>query len=356
MKIAVFLTSFHVGGVERVFITLLNKWAEQGHNVFAFVMHNEGEYLGVFDDRVTIVNLNCTNLWKTFFKVSSLLKHFKIEYFMVGKDMENVFFIFMKIFTRCKAKIVISQHNYFYLDKVGRKSLTAHFLPKFMKLLYRYSDLIVCVSKGIERYVKTLNVKTGQTAVIYNPMDMDEVILAGKELIKETGRFICFCGRLSAIKNVRLLIDGFDFFQKCNPDYKLLLIGGGDEEGLKKMVKDKKLSDKVIFVGSVSNPHCYVSKSEVLVLPSFSEAFPMVICEAFANGITVVSTPSGGPNELLAEGRGYLLSNFDDAQEMADAIENACKNPIPPHILQNYVKQFNSDDVAKQYTTAFGKL
>lgn len=44
MRIAVFLTSYQIGGVEKVFFTLLNEWAKLGHNVYAYVLRNEGEF------------------------------------------------------------------------------------------------------------------------------------------------------------------------------------------------------------------------------------------------------------------------------------------------------------------------
>ena len=84
MRIAVFLTSYQIGGVEKVFFTLLNEWAKLGHNVYAYVLRNEGEFNRDVDARVSIINLNCNNLWKSCFKVSKLLRQHKIEYFMVG--------------------------------------------------------------------------------------------------------------------------------------------------------------------------------------------------------------------------------------------------------------------------------
>ena len=78
---------------------------------------------------------------------------------MVGKDIENMFFIAMKMLTRCRCKVIISQHNYFYQKNKDRKSLREGFIYLLMKLLYRHSDFIICVAKGIEQYVMTLNVE-----------------------------------------------------------------------------------------------------------------------------------------------------------------------------------------------------
>ena len=226
-----------------------------------------------------------------------------------------------------------------------------------MKLLYRHSDFIICVAKGVEQYVMTLNVKKNQTTVIYNPIDIETVEEGSKKSIIESGNFISFCGRLSPIKNIDLLINGFEIFLRGYPDYKLFLIGGGTEEKHpKQLVKEKKLDSHVFFIGSVPNPHCYVARSQALVLSSYSEAFPMVICEAFVTGTTVVSTPSGGPNELLENGRGYLLKSFQDAEEMAETIAYACEHPIDPQLLKDYVNRFDDFKIAQQYIKTFGRI
>ena len=82
----------------------------------------------------------------------------------------------------------------------------------------------------------------------------------------------------------------------------------------------------------------------------------MVICEAFVTGTTVVSTPSGGPNDLLENGRGYLLKGFQDAEEMAKTIAYACEHPIDPQLLKNYVRRFDTSKVAQQYIDTFAKI
>lgn len=354
MKIAVFLDSYSIGGVQKVFISLANEWAKQGHSVFIYVLQTRGEFKGELNNHIRIIELNCSRLLKSFFIVSRLLKQQQIDYFLVGKDAENLFFIVMKLLTRFKAKLIISQHNYSYFEGKADNHFYRKFLPIAMKYLYHYADHIICVSKGIEQYVKTLHIKDGQTTVIYNPLEIEQIQKNSLESINETGKFISFCGRLSSVKNIDLLINGFEIFFRSHQDYHLLILGSGREETrLKQLVEKKGISDVIRFVGSVANPHRYIARSEVLVLPSFTEAFSITICEAFVSGITVVSTPSGGPNELLANGRGYLLKSFNDAEEMAYALNYACEHPIDSKVLKEYVKKFDVSHIASQYIDTF---
>ncbi len=357
MNIAVFLDNYFIGGVEKVFITLANEWASTGYNVYVFILQQEGDYKGDLDERINIIELGCSRLLKSFFVVPRLLRQYDIDYFMVGKDGNNIFFILSKLITRFKSKLIISQHNYLYFEGKADSLLYRTLFPKAMKLLYKYADHIICVSKGIEEYVKTLNIKKNQTTVINNPMDIKKVMKDSNEPIDEEGKFIIFCGRLSPVKNIDLLIKGFKIFYSSYPEYKLLILGSGREETrLKSLVSANKIDACVRFVGSVSNPHRYVSKSQVLVLPSFTEAFPMVICEAFVTGTTVVSTHCGGPDELLQDGRGYFVNSFDDAQEMALTLIKACNYPINKDLMRNYVKQFDTVLIANKYIETFTKI
>ena len=79
-------------------------------------------------------------------------------------------------------------------------------------------------------------------------------------------------------------------------------------------IQQNGLINKVVLVGSVPNPYPYIAKSRLLLLPSFSEALPTVILEAFSLGITVVATPTNGANDLLKNGTlGYISSSFDNS-------------------------------------------
>ena len=76
------------------------------------------------------------------------------------------------------------------------------------------------------------------------------------------------------------------------------------------------------FVGPVEDPVPYYAAADALVLPSFYDPFGLVVLEAAACGLPVVTSRASGASELLSEGRdGYVLDDPADAASWADRLE-----------------------------------
>ena len=100
---------------------------------------------------------------------------------------------------------------------------------------------------------------------------------------------------------------------------KLVILGEGEQrEYLDKMVLDLNLQDSVILKGFVTNPYKYMRSASVFVSSSKFEGFSLVIAEALAVGLPVVSTNChSGPSEILEDGRYGLLSPVADFKKLA---------------------------------------
>ena len=115
----------------------------------------------------------------------------------------------------------------------------------------------------------------------------------------------CFCfgtiGRLVHKKNHELLIRAF---AELNQGERLAIVGDGklrnDLEGL---VRQLGLSDSVIFCGRHKNAALLMRAFDAFVLPSGAEeAFGMVLLEAMAAGVPILSTDAPGPLSVLGDG------------------------------------------------------
>ena len=96
-------------------------------------------------------------------------------------------------------------------------------------------------------------------------------------------------GRFSEQKNHERLIRIFEKVLMRQPKARLLLCGGGELEGrIREIVQDRRLEDRILFAGVVSNPEKYLMAMDVLVLPSLFEGLPLVGVEAQATGLPCV--------------------------------------------------------------------
>ena len=134
---------------------------------------------------------------------------------------------------------------------------------------------------------------------------------------------LMFCGRLIGIKNVDLIIEAFKRIAVQRPQWDLVIVGTGElEDKLKKMVP-AALTSRVKFVGFLQfeqTAACY-AVCHVLVHPPSYEPWALVINEAVAAGLPIISTDVvGAANELIEPGVNGLLIKPNDVGQLTDAI------------------------------------
>jgi glycosyltransferase involved in cell wall biosynthesis len=136
------------------------------------------------------------------------------------------------------------------------------------------------------------------------------------------GTVALYVGRISAEKNLGVLLDQFS--QACNaaPDLHLVLVGDGPLLGsLRARALASPVSDRVHFVGSVpfADVPRYLAAADLFVTASTSEVHPLTVIEALAAGLPVVGVHSPGLSDMVQPGENGVL--VDSAEnELADAI------------------------------------
>ena len=133
-------------------------------------------------------------------------------------------------------------------------------------------------------------------------------------------------------------------------NFKLLIVGDGNLMGsVKKLIKIDKLSKKIELVGWVNNPKKYYLQSKILVLPTFFESFGNVLVEAIHYKLACIATKrSGGPDEILANGKyGYLFKK-ESSQDLQKKIEYCIeKNNIREKKIKLATKSLKRFSISK---------
>ena len=152
---------------------------------------------------------------------------------------------------------------------------------------------------------------------------------------------IIFVGRLTREKGIPLLIKAVHLIKEQRNNIGCLIIGDGpDREHLQHLVRDLDLEANVHFEGRVENDSDVFSamkSSTVFVLPSLREGLGLVVVEANACGIPVVTIkhPLNAAQDLVTDGKnGYIcgLSEGDMAEKILMALasrgdwEGRCKD------------------------------
>ena len=129
-------------------------------------------------------------------------------------------------------------------------------------------------------------------------------------------------GRLELQKDFESLIRAWQFVHKAAPDWKLNIWGEGSRRKyLTHWIKELGLEDCVFLKGYTNNVHAELEKSSVFVLSSLYEGFGLVILEAMACGLPVVSfTCPFGPRDIIQNEVNGLLVESRNELDLANAI------------------------------------
>lgn len=131
--------------------------------------------------------------------------------------------------------------------------------------------------------------------------------------------FMIFVGRLEREKGLHYLIDAI---KDSSGVPTLYVVGDGSERPeLEKRVQNLMLEDKVLFIGQFKNVYRLMKEASFLILPSTSEAFPLVLLEAMGIGTPVIATRVGGVLELVTHMKNGLLVRPGDIQGLKEAME-----------------------------------
>ena len=96
-------------------------------------------------------------------------------------------------------------------------------------------------------------------------------------------------GRLTDAKNQFFLLDIFAEYLKLNKNTELLIIGDGpDEKELKEKAKNKRILEKVRFLGARNDVNELLQAIDCFVLPSKWEGLPVTLMEAQASGVACI--------------------------------------------------------------------
>lgn len=137
------------------------------------------------------------------------------------------------------------------------------------------------------------------------------------------GQHLLFVGRLAAVKGVPVLFDALRRLDR--PGLRVTVIGDGpDRAALERQAEGLPVT--LLGYRSQSEVAAMLAQTDVFVLPSFAEGVPVVLMEALASGVPVVTTQIAGIPELVTPETGVLVAP-GDVGALADAMATLLDDP-----------------------------
>lgn len=222
-------------------------------------------------------------------------------------------------------------------------SYFGHFKTKIFimieKLFANFADRIIVVSEIIKEEISTRFRIADKRKISVMNLGLDlkqfkDVNQRKGELRKElnigNGVLVAgIVGRLTPIKNHKLLFDAIRLLKSEVPNFnvRFLVVGDGiSRDALKAYVEELGIKDWVHFVGWQADMPKIYADLDLVVLTSLNEGTPLSIIEAMAAGRAVVATAVGGVPNLVEDKKTGMLVNSNEPAQLKDAIKELLQN------------------------------
>lgn len=222
------------------------------------------------------------------------------------------------------------------------------------------SDAVTAVSNQLIEQTNELLEPNKKIVPVYNFIDervyhkKDSMNLRESYGIQQDEKVIIHISNFRQVKRVPDVILAFEKIQEQIPS-KLLLVGDGPEVTvINKLVREKNLTDRVLFLGKQDNLEELYSISDLKLLLSEKESFGLVLLEAMACGVPCIGTRVGGIPEVIVDGDTGFLCNLGNIEEIADKSIMLLSDPLlhetmVKNSLTRVREVFDSSKIVSQY-------
>ena len=238
-----------------------------------------------------------------------------------------------------------------WLPHFVNKFITGKWQKKLERQVRRLSRFVVLTNQDYENWKGFTNI-----SVIPNPIEKFPSIYTNGN-----SKQVIAAGRYTWQKGYDLLIEAWGTVYTRHPDWILNIYGAGNRDAYQQMVKERHL-ESVIHCHQAS-PDIYARYAEhsIFVLSSRYEGFGLVLAEAMATGLLVVSFRCPcGPEDIVTDGEDGLLVENGNTLQLAEAICHAIEHPeerkrMGMKALES-AQRYSEDRIMKQWIELFESL
>ena len=238
-------------------------------------------------------------------------------------------------------------------------------LRDIVRFTLKSSDGITAVSNYLAKIIKNKFDVDNGAKVIYNYVDTERFKKADNPALRKRlgkGRkIILHTSNFRSIKRVGDIVDAFRIIRKTVPS-TLVLAGDGPEMGaVRRRVAKYRLSKDVVFAGRRKDIEKFYAVSDLFMFASVRESFGLSILEAMSSSVPVVSTKSGGPQEVMEDGKTGHLVGVKDVKALADRAVEILGDERKGEKMGNaarsrVLKKFTADKIMPQYESYYKRL
>lgn len=344
------------GGVEQVTAALSAALAEK-YEVFVVSLCLEGELAYRLDQRVRFVSLlskpdRLRNMGKA---LRPLLRAFVREQGIDTVIIQETYagILSAPALVGMNVKRIFADHGAL-MNQWDRKDMV--FIRLVCSLLCH--RVVTLTEQNRDAYIRKFRTPRKKLTCIYNWIDLTVPRSSGYR--KDSKRIIS-AGRFGREKGFDMLVKAFAPVAEKHPDWTLDIYGDGEMMPVvKKLVRELGLEKNVNLMGMRTDLAQRYGDYAMYVLPSYREGMPLVLLEAKANYLPIVSFDiMTGPREILRDGVDGILVPPYDLQKLGDAmcrlIESEETRLTMAERSQENIHKFDKQTILRQWETLIGE-
>ncbi|MBF7097333.1 glycosyltransferase [Alkalibacter mobilis] len=382
-KILIVNNNLDLGGVQRSLINLL-KAVESDYDITLFLFSNTGEYKDRIPKKIKVIEakapLNLLGISQqeskskglTMYLLRALLSvyakvfnnHLPIGFLVSTHPSLKSYDFAVSFLHNMEGHMLYGGCNDFVLRRVKAKNKVT-FLhcdfsrcganTKYTRKMMNSFNKIAAVSEGCkESFLEAMPSLKNRTKCVYNCHDFEEYRTKSEEspfIYDENYVNVLTVARLDAGKGILRGIKVFEKLLQEGFKTKWHIVGDGVLwKTVKDLISELKLDDSIALYGNQSNPYKYMKNADLLLLPSFHEAAPMVFMEAKSVGLPVLTTETISAREMIADGKeGYVCENSE--MGIYEKIMFVLSNPLEIEKCKRYLKEqkYSNDMAVEQF-------
>ncbi|WP_404840863.1 glycosyltransferase [Alkalilimnicola ehrlichii] len=355
-------TSGH-SGVDRILRNLVPEFTKRGVLTDILKVEGHGPHFDQLPDGARLVELGSRHSGTSLIPLIKYLRKHRPNALLSDKERVNRTALWACRLAKVNTHHVVRFGTTMSIN-LARKSRWEQRMQTFsLRRFYKRAKAIIVPSHGVKHdLVEHFSLSPDNIHVIHNPVLTADFFQRAQESIHwpwdnddKTIPVIIGVGDQSPRKDFATLMRSFALLRQQRP-CRLLLVGDGEEHAyLKSLAVELRVNDDVAFTGFVANPYPFIKKANVLALTSKHEGMGIVLAEALALGVQVVSTDSpSGPREVLQNGRAGFLAPVADVGGIATSLTTALDKPIDPEILYTAASRYSAEHSAEHYLRVLG--
>jgi UDP-glucose:(heptosyl)LPS alpha-1,3-glucosyltransferase len=216
------------------------------------------------------------------------------------------------------------------------------YICSFRRIIYFYVErvqmqeakIVIAISAMVKGdLLRYCRLRENKVRIVRNGVDLNRFHPRNRKISREQTRrnlgmaatdvMVIFLAHNFRLKGLQTLIRAMAEMDKSSPghSFKVVVLGAGKEKQFSALARKLRVADKLLFIGCEEDTPRFYAAADISVHPSYYDPSALVVLEAMASGLPVITTAYCGTSEIIEEGQeGYIVPTPSDTILLSDRI------------------------------------